>query len=240
MRKLRRSAATIGLMAVAALSLSALATPAWAGTDLPGAILTDANHVALQPGTQLASTQTFLVQLPTGAACTMSTASAGFHVGSFLVNQSHGDPNAYQYGAGGPLLGFGLSTPLGAGFQNINTNTDATVNPPPVFSLKKLFASYVSGGSGTVTQLFAGNWNMGISCTDANSPANADNVWNVPVTFTDSATDANHFTWAVAQPTPVVPETPYAIYLPLSALGLIGATYLFLRRRKRNDVPTVA
>ena len=240
MRKFRRNLAKLGLAVAAGATLPLLATPAWAvGTDLPGATLTDSTGAALTPGSPLPSTQTFKIILPNGAACTQSTAASGFHVGSFLVNQSHGDPNTYQYTAGGPTLGFGLSSTLGSLYENVSTNTDATINPGPVFNLKKQFASYVSGGTGTTTQLFAGNWNIGISCTDASSPANADNVWNIPVIFTDSSTDTNHFTWQVAPPAST-PETPYAIFLPISAVGLIGGAYLFLRRRNKDATPRAA
>jgi hypothetical protein len=209
--------------------------------------LVDANNNFIESG-PLPSTQTFKIVLPTGAACTMSTAAAGFHVGSFLANTSAGDPASYQYGAGGPTNGgFGLSTPLGAGFQNINTNTDATVNPPPVFSLKKQFAVYTPGGPGAnpAGTLYQGTWNMGISCTDANSPANADNVWNIPVTFTDvpvgtgQGQDPNGFMWQVT-PGTSLPETPYAIALPLSAVALGGGAFLVLRRRRRGTTPTAA
>ena len=239
MRKFRRNAATFGLAVVAAVSLPVLATPAWAGTDLSGATLVDGTGAAITPGTALPSTQVFRVVLPSGAACTQSTANGGFHVFSLLVNQSHGDPSTYQYGAGGPLLGFGLSTPTGSLYANVNTNTDATIVPPPAFNFKKQFPAYVSGGSGTTSQLYAGNWNLGISCADANSPANADNVWSLPVIFTDSSSDPNHFTWQLAPPAST-PETPYAIFLPISAIGLIGGAYLFLRRRHKDSAPTAA
>jgi hypothetical protein len=205
-KKLVVAVAALGLTVVAGAVAVVAAAPAWAGTDLTGATLTDANNNPIGT-TPLASTQTFKIVLPSGAACTHSTAAAGFHVGSFLVNTSAGDPAAYQYGAGGPLNGgFGLSTPLGGGYQNVNTNTDATINPPPAFGFKKQFAAYHTGGSGTAGQLYQGSWNMGISCTDASAPAHADNVWNIPVTFTDSTSDPNHFTWEL-RPTGVPTTT---------------------------------
>lgn len=200
LRDLRRTAvpfAAAVLLASGGFALAPIvAEPAsGAGGSLPGAALVDGTGTPIAPGTQLPSTQVFRIALPSGAACTQSTAASGYHVFSLLVNQSHGDPSTYQYGTGGPLLGFGLSTPTGSLYANVNTNTDATIIPPPAFNFKKQFPFYVTGGSGSVNQLYAGTWNLGISCTDANSPANADNVWTLKVAFADSATDPNHFTW---------------------------------------------
>jgi hypothetical protein len=243
-KKIRGHVATLGVAVAAAVALPLFASPAWAGSDQTPPHLQDASGNFIESG-PLASTQTFKIILPTGAACSLPTSPNGYHVGSFLANTSAGDPATFTYGAGGPLNGgFGLSNTVGTAYQNVSTNTDATVNPGPTFSLRKLFTLYVQGGqpaNGGAGQLYSGTWNMGISCTDANSPANADNVWNIPVTFTDVSTsvDPNGFQWQVT-PGTSLPETPYAIALPLSAVALGGGAFLVLRRRRRGTTPTAA
>jgi hypothetical protein len=63
--------------------------------------------------------------------------------------------------------------------------------------------------------------------------------WNTELTFVTSGSDPDGFTWSAAPGDPnngANPEVPFAIILPVLAVGILGATILIRRRRTSAKV----
>jgi len=83
--------------------------------------------------------------------------------------------------------------------------------------------------------LFPGVWDIGIACVKAGTNGAITNYWNAQIQLTTSTSDPSQFVWTVIPPA-TTPESPLAIGLPLSALGIAGIGAIVLRRRRRPAV----
>jgi hypothetical protein len=125
--------------------------------------------------------------------------------------------------------------------------TGAVINLPE-FAFAPLFASdFAASESAAVAagqDLFPGTWDLGIACTAPGSAA-PTNYWNAQITLTavpkgtGAGQDPNGFTWSVV-PTTQTPEIPFAVILPLSALGIAGVGAIVLRRKRRPAPATIS
>jgi hypothetical protein len=200
--------------------------PATSGT-VPSDLLTSGD----------ASTK-WTLALPQGASCTGDTAINNYHVFTYVV-PSTVDPGTLHFGNDGPdnnpqafpLVDDGGS-PFTAGATGVGTGQVLPVpfttlqwgNPPTPFD-----ASLIPPGT----------YNIGIAC--ANGAGVADKYWNVQETFTGDPTvftGPNAFAWTVV-PAADLPESPVAVLLPLSAVGLLGVGVFMLRRRRSQAVAAV-
>jgi hypothetical protein len=117
--------------------------------------------------------------------------------------------------------------------EAVNTTSTGSIVGTALTTTSLLFgAQYGPFGTGPAdgVPLYPGTFNLGPSCA-INTTGMADNFWNVKVIFTASSSDPNGFTWQVQAGT-VLPEVPYAIVLPLSAVAITGAGVWVLRRRR--------
>jgi hypothetical protein len=218
------AAATVGTISPASAStVNGVATLADGGTD-----------AALTSGP---STTLFTVNLPPGAACDKDSASGGYHVFSYLV--PHGTNIAGLTFVGGtPSAGYGLVDTSGTYFGNANTaiTTGQIVSLPtdlewaPLVTDDGLLSTLLSSGS------TPGLWDAGIACANS-SGALVDN-WNTPVTFSASSSDPNGFVFSTG-PGTGAPEVPYALALPVLAVGILGGTVVIRRRRSAASGPAV-
>ena len=192
------------LMAAGSLCLM-LATDATAAT-LNG-VATIA--VAADPSQALSSggsTTLFTVALPPNAACSGDTASDGYHVYSYLVEEGT-DLSTVKF-VGSPSTGFGFVNTLGVYYGAANTavTTGQIVSIPadfewgPLVSIDKVpLASLLYTGGTT------GAWEAGIAC--ANTDGALSDNWNTPITFTASSGDPNGFTWSATGKVTTTPTT---------------------------------
>jgi hypothetical protein len=195
-----RSSRTI--VAVALAALTAVATLAVAGVNSASASTLNGIATTALPSndTYLASggsNTLFTVALPPSAACTGDTAHDGYHVWSYLVKQSESIAATTFSAATGPSQGFGLYESDLNYYGPINTaqNTGEIIQIPNDFS----WGAGVAGGSFTAADLLytggsSGIWEAGLAC--ANSTGVLTDNWNTEVTFTQSGTDPNGFTWS--------------------------------------------
>jgi hypothetical protein len=243
MFNVRRKAAKVGVATVAALSLPLFISQAASaeGTSQPGAQLQTTTGTALT-GLQ-ASTTPFIFALPTGAACSGDTATDGYHVQSYLSDSAlEPDPGSFTYLGTGPSEAdvYQLIDTTATSYGPVNTvASTGAINQPPNFEFNNNFNPFgSSSSSGDI--LYPGTFNIGIACSNpvpsGSNSATTDKYWNVSITFVANSSDPNKFEWEVT-PAAQTPEVPFAIILPLSALGIGAAGVLVLRRRRRNEAP---
>ena len=139
----------------------------------------------------------FTVTLPSGAVCTGDTAHDGYHVWSYLVKQSQSIAATTFSAATGPSQGFGLYESDLNYYGPVNTaqTTGQIIGIPNDFQ----WGAGVAGGSFTAADLLytggtSGIWEAGLAC--ANSSGVLTDNWNTEVTFTQSGSDPNGFTWS--------------------------------------------
>src|SRR5262249_34633804 len=192
-RRLWRSGfALVVFSLVVSADICARAIPAGASVSQPGAHVRAPSSAANLSGVQPSSAP-FVVALPRLASCSRSTSTSGYHVQSFLVDESSGpDPSTYRYQALGPTLGLPLWT-LSSAYANVNTNVDGTIPVPPVFSWRHYYRFYSRGGTSGAGGLHAGTWHLGIACSDASN--GTDRFWDVPLRISDSSSDPHGFVW---------------------------------------------
>ena len=193
-----RSSRTIVAVALAACTAAAMLAVTGVGTASASTLngiattATPSNDKYLASG---GSNTVFTVTLPSGAACTGDTAHNGYHVWSYLVKQSASI--AATPSLTGPSQGFGLYESDLNYYGPVNTaqNTGEIIGIPNDFS----WGAGVTGGSFTAAELLytggtSGIWEAGIAC--ANSSGVLTDNWNTEITFTQSGTDPNGFTWS--------------------------------------------
>ena len=204
-RPLARTGAGIvaGLAAVGGLALASTAAHA---STLGG------TATIAQPGTTTAlpsggSTTQFTLNLPNQASCTGDTATGGYHVYSYLIQQ--GTALSGITFINFPSAGYGLVDTAGTYYGPANTavTTGQIIGIPNDFEWGPLVST--DGGSVSLAQLLytggtTGVWEAGLVCTDTHGVV-SDN-WNTEVTFTASSTDAHGFTWS-AVPGSTTPTT---------------------------------
>ena len=133
----------------------------------------------------------FTVVLPAQSACSGDTASDGYHVYSYLLQQGT-SVTSDNFSTGSPSEGLGLIDSDGYyGPANTAPTSGEVIDIPTDFEwayLKNIgeTASELGGGSGAV-------WEAGIAC--ANSSGTVTDYWNTQVTFTANGGDPNGFVW---------------------------------------------
>jgi hypothetical protein len=220
----------IALVTAVAAALLAGATPASASTiDGIATIQTPTLGTLSYPA---GSTTQFTVTLPTGAACSGDTATDGYHVYSYLVPQNTNVANVTFVSQ--PSTGYGLFKSTGGYVGPINTAPTTGVIPslpnnlewgPAVTSHSWLSALLDNGGT-------SGVWEAGVAC--ANASGVVTDYWNTEITFTSNGSDPDGFVWSGVPGDPnngANPEVPYAIVLPVLAVGVLGGSILIRRRR---------
>lgn len=217
----RRHSARLSLAVVLTLATAVaglvLATGGPAGASTLNGVATIAS-----PGTSTAltsggSTTQFTVSLPAQAACDGDTATDGYHVYSYLVEE--GTALSSVTFLSHPSAGYGLYQANGQYYGPVNTavSTGAIPNPlPNDFEWAGLTGHGVSllyTGSGSTA---SGIWEAGIAC--ANSSGTLTDNWNTQVTFKASSSDPNGYTWtAVPGPSGSAP----AAFTSLSAFTFV-------------------
>jgi hypothetical protein len=220
MLSLRKNLARLATVAVAAGGVTLAGTQvAWAD-----------NVVGVSPMNGTASATPFTISLPGTAKCSGDTATGGYHVNSYVVPSSV-DPTTLNFASGAANQGQALIDTGGTPYDSEATGVaSGAVQTLPQFS----WSPYV-GDFGTGFDLFPGTWNVGIACSTPTGAVDGNNFWNYQVTFSASGSSGD-FSWQVVS-SPVLPEAPLAIGLPLSALALAGAAAYVLRRRRRSASP---
>jgi len=189
-------AAALMVAGVAAVGLTlVVAGPASAST-LNGTATISSPGVTT-PLTSGGSTTPFTVTLPAQAACDGDTATGGYHVYSYLLQQ--GVALSTVTFVSFPSTGFGLVDNTGTYYGPVNTavTTGQIVGIPNNFQ----WAPLVTGGGVTLAQLLytgsgstaSGVWETGLVCANTHGVV-ADN-WNAQITFNASSTDPTGFTW---------------------------------------------
>jgi hypothetical protein len=185
------------------------------------------------------SATTFEVTLPNGAACSSNTSANGTKVYTYLV-PSGTSVAGLKISSEAVSTGYAFVDADGP-VDNYNVQSNDLVPTLPndfswsYFNGYGLVSTLLNGGT-------SGVWEAGVLCADGSG--NVTDYWNTEVTFTASGSDTNGFVWSAvpgdpntgANPGSGTPEVPYAIVLPLLAIGIAGGT-LALRRR-RSAVPT--
>jgi hypothetical protein len=209
------------------------------GAQNPGAVVGDASDNPLPTGVTESSNTPFSMILPSMAACSKDSATGQYAIDSFVVDNSMvSNPGTLTFPGGTPSQGTVLlQNNSGSPYSGEQTVPVTGVIPnPPQFNWNN-FAGAFGTSAADGLPLYPATFNVGIMCADNN--ANPDKWWNAQITFAASSTDPNGFTWEVVQPA-ATPEAPFAIALPLSALGVAGVSVLVLRRRRRTATPTVS
>lgn len=225
-----------GLASVVSLTLVSSGTAGASTLDGTATLTTPLDGSITYPAP---STTTFEVNLPNQAACSSNTVANGTKVYTYLVP------------SGTAVSGLKIvseSVSPGYGFVDADGPVDNfNVSPPndQVPTLPNDFQWSYFNGYGLVSTLLDGGtsgvWEAGVLC--ANGSGTVTDYWNTEVTFTANSNDPNGFVWSAvpgdpnsgANPGTGAPEVPYAIVLPILALGIVGGTLLL--RRRRSAVP---
>ncbi len=235
------------IAAVALAALTGVATLTLAIVVMGTASASTLNGVATiglpSDGSYLASGGSnidFTMTLPSDAACSGDTANDGYQVWSYLVKQNESIPATTFSAATGPSQGFGLyeSSDLGY-FGQVNTapNTGQIIGIPSDFQ----WGAGVAGGIFDAAQLLytggtSGVWEAGLAC--ANSLGVLTDNWNTEVTFSQSSSDPNGFTWS-AVPGPSG-STIAAVTSASSAAFTEGTAGSFTPTATGNPAPAIA
>jgi hypothetical protein len=178
----------------------------------------------------------FTIALPPASVCSGSTTAGNYHVYSYL--EPSGTDIANLVVQQGNLGEYGLFDSTGSeiGPFNVPSNDDVSTLPNdlewgPAVSEDGLLSSLLDADGGTT-----GVWEAGVAC--ANGAGQVTDYWNTEITFNKSNTDSDGFTWTAVSGDPnngANPEVPYAIILPILAVGIVGGTIAI--RRRRSSVP---
>jgi hypothetical protein len=178
-----------------------------AGRAVSGAaVIVGRGHAAITSGDALRNP--WYVDLPGRASCPGDTATGGYHTFSY-VEPVHGGtaPGDITYTPGGPRPpGTTLVDPGGSPYVAVNTSIATSprgpgpVVNPPEFSWSPYVGSF--GASGLAAQkagdvLYAGTWNIGIAC--ANAEGVTTNYWNAQVRLSEPTAN-DDFRWTVVSP----------------------------------------
>jgi hypothetical protein len=225
-----------GVLALGATALTGVGVASAATLDGVATIASPSNDAPLSSG---GSTTLFTVTLPANAACSGDTASGGYHIYSYLVQQGSSVPAVVQplTFTTQPSAGYGLLDSSGTYFGPANTaiTTGQVIGIPTDFEWEPLANGVgLTGPSGLLySGGSSGVWEAGIAC--ANTSGVLTDYWNTEITFTSSVSDPNHFVWSAGPPA-VTPEVPYTLVLPVLAIGIIGASVLLRRRHVAGRV----
>jgi hypothetical protein len=155
-----------------------------------------------------ASNDLLTVSLPAQAACTGDTANDGYHVFSYLIPQGTISESSFATTlnftgppAGSPNEGLGLVEESNGDVWEAKSTAPVTaliLGIPADFQWAQLVTQdyYPLDGSGGLLYDANGSgiWETGIAC--ANSSGAISDFWNTEVTFTESSSDPNGFTWS--------------------------------------------
>jgi hypothetical protein len=182
-----------------------------AASGQTGLRLVDPNSGKQLTGT-LGSTQQFVLNLPSTAACSGPTSKIPSYAAfTYIVdNTKLSDPGNLTYGAGGPnnhgalplILNDG-STPLEAVSTDEHGGLSGSAVVTSPLEFEPAFGPF-GANAASGNNLYPGMFNMGISCANDTAGGTADRFWNIQVSFAASSSDPNHFTWQVvstAKPT---------------------------------------
>ncbi len=209
------AAATVGLMSSTASALPASSGP-----------------VSLSPAT--GNSDTVLTILPpSGAACPGDTATNGYRVQTFFVDNSI-DPATLTYDTDGPVAqGSALVIPLfstsGGAQSNINTANSTGI-------ITNLTQDHFGDPPFSPGVIPSGIYKFGYACTLSGV---TQKFWMSSLTIAaNSATGGSaQITYALNPVLPPdVPEVPFAVLLPASAVGLLGGATLVARKRRKRAV----
>jgi hypothetical protein len=234
--RLALSVLVAGVLALGATALTGVGVASAATLDGVATIASPSNDAPLSSG---GSTTLFTVTLPANAACSGDTASGGYHIYSYLVQQGSSVPAVVQplTFTTQPSAGYGLLDSSGTYFGPANTaiTTGQVIGIPTDFEWEPLANGVgLTGPSGLLySGGSSGVWEAGIAC--ANTSGVLTDYWNTEITFTSSVSDPNHFVWSAGPPA-VTPEVPYTLVLPVLAIGIIGASVLLRRRHVAGRV----
>jgi hypothetical protein len=208
------------------------------GAQNPGATVSNTGLNPLPTGVTEPSTMPFNMVLPSGAACSKDSNTGQYTVNSYVVDNSMvPNPGTLTFPGGTPSQGTVLlQDNSGSPYSGEQTvPVSGVISQPPPFNWDN-FQGAFGANAASGQPLYPATFNVGIMCADNN--ANPDKWWNAQITFAASSSDPNGFTWTIVAPA-ATPEAPFAIALPLSALGVAGVSLLVLRRRRRPAAPTV-
>jgi hypothetical protein len=227
--------ALIATLAALATSAAIGITPASASTLDGTATVETPSGTAYATGATIGSTTEYTVGLPLDAACDGDTASEGYHVYTYLV-PSGTDVDNLTIVTGHPSTGYGLFNNSGS-YQG-PFNTAPSTGYVQTLPVNLEWGAWAEAHSEKAT-LIAGTgvWEAGVLC--ANSSGVVTDYWNTELTFVTSGSDPDGFTWSAAPGDPnngANPEVPFAIILPVLAVGILGATILIRRRRTSAKV----
>jgi hypothetical protein len=225
MRAIARALGATVLFA-AAVSVVGLSSAYATGTQSGVATLVQSNGTT--PLTSGDASTNFEINLPAQSHCSGDTANNGFNVYSFLALNSV-NPGTLTFDSGnGPnnnVNAFPLVDSTGTPFNAENT---APVTGAVYPGSQPIFNFLAFGGP--PSPFTPGTYNIGLECTT--STGAADVFWDAPIVITASATAPGGFTFSVPAGTQV-PESPFALALPLSALSVLAiGGYVVVRRRR--------
>jgi len=201
-------------------------------------VATIASPGTTTPLTSGGSTDQFTVALPPQAACDGDTATGGYHIYSYLVQQATTLSSVTFLSH--PSVGYGLFESNGKYYGPINTavTTGAVPTLPNDFEWESLasqpgvsLADLLYTGTGSTA---SGIWDAGIACANS-SGALADN-WNAVVTFNASNSDPNGFTWTAV---PAGSSAP-AFTSAASTTMTVGSSGTFTVAASGNPSPTLS
>jgi hypothetical protein len=242
-KPLARTFRSVAISAIAGLAVMASLIVASAGTA-SAATLDGAATVETPSGGALTgggSGTLFTIKLApstgfTAAVCSGSTTGGNYHVYSYL--EPSGTDIANLVVSQGNIGNYGLFDSTGSeiGPFNVPSNDDVSTLPNnlewgPAVSGDGFLSALLDGPGGT-----SGVWEAGVAC--ANGAGQVTDYWNTEITFNQSGTDPDRFTWTAVSGDPnngANPEVPYAIILPVLAAAIVGGTLVI--RRRRSSVP---
>jgi hypothetical protein len=246
MSRLRSTASKVGVATVAAAAIPVMfGTAAYAGAAHAnsGAVIETLSGQAIT--TPQGSNTEFQIILPTGASCSGNTNPDGYNVSSYIAdNGLEANPGVFTYQDGVPteadannLITGGSS---GGAYAGETTTSTGGVIPPASLEFGNNYGPFDPNATSTNNQsgdfLYPGTFNIGIACTNPSSgAATTDQYWPLQVTLTADSSDPNGYQWAPVSGAST-PEVPFAVILPLSAVGIAGAGFLIARRRRSRTV----
>jgi len=230
-KRIASGAAAIAVAAAAFSVLHASPAPAVGVNAGPAQVVVPFSSTPLPAG---GSDTDFSLNLPDLASCTGDSANQGYLIQSYRV-PADVDPATLQFNSAGPVGPgfFPLFDTFGSPYVNKLT-APATPSPGPgqIVNIPAFdYAIFVPPDD----LIPPGTYNIGIACTfGPQGPNQIEKFWNVQKTFTSNPADSpGQRTFVVnAEPTPVVPEVPLAVLLPLTTLALLGGGTMVLRRRR--------